>query len=57
MIRFCPKCGKDYNDYPAISRRDNKTEICPTCGVKEAMEDYYNYMTNKKKGGESSEDS
>lgn len=35
--RICPKCGRAYSDYPAISREDNKTEICPVCGVREAM--------------------
>lgn len=34
----CPKCGQFYTDYPAISREDNKTEICPSCGTREAME-------------------
>lgn len=33
----CPKCGKIYYDYPALSREDNKTEICPECGKKEAL--------------------
>ena len=36
--RLCPKCHKHYNDYPAISRVDNKTEICPKCGQLEALE-------------------
>ena len=36
----CPKCGMCYEGYPAISRRDNKTEICSTCGVVEALEDF-----------------
>jgi len=36
--RLCPKCHKYYNDYPAISREDNKTEICPQCGQLEALE-------------------
>lgn len=36
----CPKCGKIYTDYPALSRRDNKTYICPRCGQKEAIEDF-----------------
>jgi len=40
-IRRCPRCGKPYTDYPAISRRDNKTEICPECGTAEAFEDYF----------------
>lgn len=30
------------NGFPALSRKDNKTEICPRCGVKEAMEDFIN---------------
>ena len=29
-------------EYPALSRKDNKTEICPRCGIKEAMEDFIN---------------
>lgn len=33
----CPKCGKYYIGYPALSRRDNKTKICPKCGVEEAL--------------------
>ena len=34
----CPKCGMEYSDYPAISRKDNKTPICPDCGIREAFE-------------------
>lgn len=41
-IKICPVCGKEYTGYPAISRRDNTTEICPDCGVKEALEDFIN---------------
>ncbi len=33
----CPKCGKYYTGYPALSRRGNRTEICPECGIKEAL--------------------
>ena len=36
----CPKCGKTYTDFPALSRKDNKTYICPQCGEKEAMGDF-----------------
>ena len=36
----CPKCGKTVTEYPALSREDNKTEICPTCGMLEAIEQY-----------------
>lgn len=38
----CPICHKRYRGYSAISRRDNKTEICNNCGVEEAMQDYLN---------------
>ena len=37
-MRTCPKCGKEYQEHPAISRTDNKTEICPDCGTLEALE-------------------
>ena len=37
---ICPKCGKETTDYPALSRKDNKTEICSDCGVAEAFEDW-----------------
>lgn len=33
----CPRCGKYYLGHPAISRKDNKTEICSTCGTEEAL--------------------
>ena len=37
-IAICPKCGKAYHGYPALSRVDNATLICPDCGVREALE-------------------
>ncbi len=36
-VKKCPKCGKEYTGYPAISRTDNKTEICSECGTAEAL--------------------
>ena len=33
----CPMCYTEYSEPPAISRFDNSTEICPTCGIKEAL--------------------
>lgn len=49
MNKICPKCGKEYSGYPAISRVDNKTEICPDCGVAEAFDDYINHIIRKEK--------
>lgn len=45
---ICPRC-KGFipnNDAPgaypgALSRLDNKTEICSDCGTEEALENYY----------------
>jgi hypothetical protein len=45
---ICPRCNDNFipsnqnpGAYPgAISRADNKTEICSDCGVAEAMLDY-----------------
>ena len=35
--KMCPICHKAYYGYPAISRVDNKTSICPKCGQVEAI--------------------
>lgn len=35
--RVCPICKQTYEGYPALSRTDNKTEICPNCGILEAL--------------------
>lgn len=36
--RICGRCGRTFEGYPAISRKDNATELCPECGALEAME-------------------
>ena len=40
----CPKCDNVFKGIditcPAISRRDNKTEICSNCGTAEALSDF-----------------
>jgi len=40
---LCPRCKVQKYDmelrYPALSRRDNKTHICNTCGNEEALID------------------
>ena len=38
--RKCPRCKRTYRGFPALSRRDNETDICSDCGTAEAMEDY-----------------
>ena len=44
----CPKCGKYYVGYPALSRKDNKTEICPKCGMREAIEIFIRNNANRR---------
>jgi hypothetical protein len=47
MRKFkCPRCQQDSKEFPATSRRDNKTEICSECGVSEAMADYFGKADN-----------
>ncbi len=41
--RWCPQCHKTYLLYPAISREDNATNICPECGKNEALEVFFKY--------------
>ena len=36
--KTCPKCKKEYFAPSALSREDNKTKICPECGVREALQ-------------------
>lgn len=37
-VSKCQKCKREFSGYPALSRVDNKTWICPRCGVKEALD-------------------
>lgn len=44
---LCPRCCLELLPigYPgALSRRDNKTEICSSCGFEEAMNDFAKVM-------------
>ena len=36
-IRTCPICKKEYKGRPALSRVDNKQEICSECGTRQAL--------------------
>lgn len=38
-MRTCPICKQRYSEPPALSRRDNKTEICSVCATQEALEE------------------
>lgn len=48
QIRSCPKCGREYIVAPAISRKDNKTEICPNCGLIESLENFQSHLEKEK---------
>ncbi len=37
--RTCPRCETEYLAWPALSRRDNRTDICRACGAEEALVD------------------
>ena len=37
LLKKCPQCGKIYSGPSALSRSDNTTEICPACGMAEAL--------------------
>ena len=37
VLKQCPQCGKIYSGPSALSRSDNSTEICPACGMAEAL--------------------
>ena len=47
----CPVCHEMTDMRPALSRRDNETNICSECGTKEALEDY---ATGGEAGGATS---
>lgn len=47
--KICPNCGKEIKGYPALSRKDNKTNICSNCGTKEALEIFIKSQESEKK--------
>lgn len=46
MRQVCPRCKRDYRGYPALSRVDNKTEVCSNCGIIEADIDCFGLNTS-----------
>ena len=51
-MKKCPKCGGPLGDRPALSRRDNKTDICSNCGLNEAAEDMKEIFSRKENENE-----
>lgn len=41
---ICPRCGRTYTGYPAVSRADNNTDICSDCGRQEALVSFCMYQ-------------
>ncbi len=37
LTRRCPICKREYTEPPALSRVDNASDICPDCGMMEAL--------------------
>lgn len=33
----CPICGQEIKGAPALSRTDNRTQICADCGTRQAL--------------------
>lgn len=45
---ICPICKKEIIGYPALSRKDNKTEICSKCGELEGLMKFIQYEQRNK---------
>lgn len=45
--RKCPIYSEDFKGYPALFRKDNETEICSECGMKEAIQQYQDYVSKR----------
>ena len=44
---ICQSCGRTTTGHPALSRKDNKSELCPACGMIEAIEQYENHKNDE----------
>lgn len=47
VTKVCPICKNSIIGYPAVSRKDNRTEICSACGIIEALQDFMTYKKIK----------
>lgn len=52
QYRICPICKQKYIEYPAISRKDNTTEICPKCGQLEALEIFEDHISKRRENND-----
>lgn len=48
-MKKCNACGREYEGYSAISRLDNETEICASCGNREAVGIWVNHAFLEKR--------
>lgn len=44
LTKICANCNRAIIGNPAISRKDNKTEICSNCGSLEAIEEFMKHQ-------------
>lgn len=44
--KICSKCGLTIEGHAALSRTDNKTEICSFCGNKQALEIFIKHQND-----------
>ena len=51
VAKICPRCDKPILGYSAMSRIDNKTEICSNCGNIEALEAFIKCQNDFKYKG------
>ena len=51
LTKICPRCNKAIIGNSAISRKDNKTEICSNCGTLESLEQFIKFNKEKQKNG------
>ena len=48
-VKTCSRCNRTYTGYGAISRKDNKMEICSECGQAEALEVFRKHLEEQEK--------
>jgi ribosomal protein S27AE len=49
--RRCPRCGQEYAEPPVLSRA-GLGDICPDCGLGEALQDWWRFLARTKQSWE-----